>query len=169
MIKAGIKTTIAAGFCCLALCCLLMPQDVCCEESKAALNKEERAKVNYLMTLETENDINTLLSQPVEGLAEKILKNIEEAQDIEIRRSSMVKTDKCLHELLTSLAHLTKISSGNKIERVVIKLTGTTSRASIWDSWEIRKLEAPMLAMTLYYDDPTVAPSEISCQGYQYH
>jgi hypothetical protein len=169
MMKTGIGQRLLVGIFCLAVFCLVPASYGRGEDGKAKLSKEDRAQVNYLMTLETENEINAFLSRPVEVLAEEMLKNIEVKQEITIARSSMLKTDKCLHELLSGIPNLTKISSGNKIERVVIKLTGNTSRASIWDEWSARKLEMPTLTMTLYYDDPSLEPSEISCQGYQYH
>jgi hypothetical protein len=151
------------------MCCLMIPGYGSSEENPTDLNKKERAKINYVLKLETEKEIRTLLSQPVALLTEKILKDIEKEKQIEIKRSSMVKTDRCLTELLTGIPNQTKISCGHKIVRVVIKLTATTSRASIWNSWEIRKLETPALTLTLFYDDPDVAPSEITCQGYKYH
>jgi len=169
MINERIKTTIMAGFCYLVLCCLIIPQDGFSEEKKVSLNKEGRARINYIMTLETEKDIASFLSRPVELISEKILKNIEEKQDIEIKRSSMIKADVCLHELLSSIGHMAKISSGYKVQRVVIKLEGTTTRASIWSQWRVRKLEPPTLTATLYYNDPEIAPSEISCMGHKYH
>ena len=168
MTRTSFRKAFLLGLCCLAYC-LTMPGYGSGEEPQATVNKKERAKINYVLKLETEKEIRTLLSQPVEMLTEKILKDIEKEKNIEIKRSSMVKSDKCLSELLTGIANLTKISCGHKIERVVIKLTATTSRASIWDSWEKRKLEIPSLTLSLYYDDSDVAASEITCQGYKYH
>lgn len=168
MAPSIIRTGLLAAACCLMIC---LPQYAGSEseEAFASLNKQERARINCFLKLETETDISSLLSQPVERLQEKILKSIKEKQGIEIKRSSMIKTDQCLYELLSGMAHLAKISSGHKIERVVIKLTGATSRASIWSKWEVRKLESPHLTITFYYDDPDLEPSEIYCHGHKYH
>ncbi len=169
MIRLSTRMTVKVGFCCLLMSCLLMPRYGFSQEKKASVSREERAHINYVLTLETEKEIRTFLSQPVALLTEKILKDIEKEKEIQLVRSSMVKTDACLHELLTGIANLTKMSCGHKISQVNIKLTASTSRATIWTSWEVRKLETPALTLTLYYDDPDVAPSEITCMGHKYH
>ncbi len=169
MINDRVKTGLMTILYGLVLCCLMVPTGLCAEEEKGSMNREERARINYLLTLETDKDITTLLSKPVELLTEQILKDIEKKHDIEIKRSSMVKADVCLSELLTGIAHLAKISAGHKIQRVIIKLESSTSRASIWNQWRVRKLETPKLSATFYYDDPGVVPSEITCQGHKYH
>lgn len=169
MRKIIFRTNIITGFFCLLTCCLLMTSYGFGEESSTAISKKERARINYVLKIEKQKEIRTFLSQPAEKLSEKILKDIEKDKQIEIKRSSMIKSDKCLHELLAGIAHLAKISSGLTIERVVVKLVGTTSRASIWDPWEVRKLETPELTVTVYYNNPDVAPSEIVCLGHKYH
>ncbi|MFC1826096.1 hypothetical protein ACFLYZ_01730, partial [Thermodesulfobacteriota bacterium] len=82
-------------------------------------------------------------SEPIEMIREKILTSIEQKNGIQIERSSMVRVDKCLRDLLTSTPHLAKISTGNTIIRVKIELVAGTSQKSVWTQWKTRKLESP--------------------------
>ncbi|MFP4445233.1 MAG: hypothetical protein ACLFPD_03190 [Desulfosudaceae bacterium] len=139
------------------------------EKEKQPLNREQRATIDYVLVLEAGEELDSLMSNPGTDLEEKVLQEIEKRQDITIKRSSMVKTEKCLLELLSGVANLAKVSNGKKIVRLKFSLECDTTRATIWSSWRHRKLEAPSLALTVYYDDGTCAPSEIVCQGHQYH
>lgn len=169
MISKGNLRFFGVGVCCLLISGLAGVPFCVAEEADKPLTKEERATIDYTLVLEGESEIATLFASPVELLEEKLLTTIEKKQDIEIKRSSMVKTEMCLHELLADIANLAKISTGRKIVRAEIKLVGGTSRFSMWSDWRLRKLEMPVLSITVSYDDGGVAPSEISCTGHKYH
>ena len=122
-----------------------------------------------MLTFELQDGITKAFSEPIEMIREKILTSIEQKNGIQIERSSMVRVDKCLGDLLTSTPHLAKISTGNTIIRVKIELVAGTSQKSVWTQWKTRKLESPELKMTLFYENKTVEPTEISCSGHKYH
>lgn len=157
------------GVCCLLILGVAGVPFCVAEEADKPLTKEERATIDYTLVLEGESEIAALFAQPVEGLEEKLITTIEKKHDIEIKRSSMIKTELCLHELLADIANLAKVSTGRKIVRAEIKLVGGTSRFSMWSDWRTRKLEMPVLSITVFYSDGEVAPSEISCTGHKYH
>lgn len=138
------------------------------EEKKQKLDKKTRAKIHYVLTVAQQDNMEKMMAAPINILREKILTAIERNQDITIDRTSMVRTDKCLGDLLTSIPHLVKMSTGNKIIRARIELNAETSTKSVWTEWRSRKLEHPELKMTLFYDRQDVDPSEIACSGNKY-
>ena len=139
------------------------------EEKLKQSDKKSRQKVHYVLSIDLKDGIEKALSEPIEIIREKLLTNIEQENGIQIERSSMVRTDKCLADLLTSIPHLAKISAGHRIIRAKIELNAETSQKSVWTKWKTRKLEHPELKITFFYANKTVEPSEISCSGYKYH
>ncbi|MFW5988721.1 MAG: hypothetical protein ACOCPQ_00670 [Desulfosudaceae bacterium] len=139
------------------------------EDRESRLDREQRESIDYNLVVEAGEKLDALLSQPTERLEEKVLQDIEKEHDITIKRSSMVRTEKCLSELLAGIPNMSKIALGKKIIRLKVNLTCDTSRATIWSPWRHRKLEAPVLTLTFYYEDGTSSPSEIVCQGHAYH
>jgi ferric iron reductase protein FhuF len=139
------------------------------EEKKQKADKKTRAKVHYVLNIDLKDNLAKMFSEPIKNLQEKILTDIERDNSIKIERSSMVKTDKCLGDLLTSISHLVKVSTGNNIIRARIELTSETSTKSVWTRWHERKLESPELKMTLFYNSKDVEPTEIICAGYKYY
>ena len=83
MIRPKTRNIFTAGLCCLIFC-LLIPAYGGSEENSTEINKKERAKINYVLKIETEKEIRTLFSQPVALLTEKILKDIEKEKNIDI-------------------------------------------------------------------------------------
>jgi len=148
---------------------LMYPKLSLGEEQTKKIDKKTREKVHYVLTIDLKDGIEKTLSEPIEIIREKLLTNIERKNGIRIERSSMVRTDKCLYDLLTSIPHLVKISAGNRIIRAKIELNATTSKKSVWTKWQTRKLEYPELKMILFYTNKAVEPSEISCSGNKYH
>lgn len=139
------------------------------EEKQQKLDKKTREKAHYVLTIEFQDGIEKAFSEPIEMIREKLLTSIEQKNGIQIERSSMVRVDKCLRDLLTSIPHLAKISTGNTIIRAKIELDAGTSQKSVWTKWKTRKLESPELKMTLFYKNKTVEPTEITCSGHKYH
>ncbi len=158
-----------SGLYCLLVLGLLLPPLCPAAEPEKTLSREERAAVDYVLVLDTKAEIEAMFCRPVALLEEKLLTTIEETQNISIKRSSMVKTELCLLEILSDIPHLSKISTGSVITRAEIHLRSGTSRATIWSDWRSRKLESPILTITFYYGDGRVAPAEISCTGHKYH
>jgi hypothetical protein len=138
------------------------------EEKKQKLDKKTRAKIHYVLTIAQQDNMEKIMAAPIKILREKLLTAIERDHDITIDRTSMVRTDKCLGDLLTSTPHLVKVSTGNKIIRARIELNADTSTKSVWTGWHSRKLEHPELKMTLFYDRKDVDSSDIVCSGYKY-
>ena len=148
---------------------IIFPNSTLGEEKWKKLDKKTRAKIHKVLTIDLNDGIEKSLSEPIEVIREKLLTNIERENGIEIERSSMVKTDKCLYDLLASIPHLSKVSAGNKIIQAKIELNSETSKKSVWTRWRTRKLESPELKMTLFYDNKAIEPTEIICSGYKYH
>ncbi len=156
--------------CGLVLALLTAPMSGSAEEApESQLKREQRESINYDLVVDAGEKLEALLSQPVEGLEDKVLRDIEKEHDITIKRSSMIRTEKCLNELLAGIPNMSKVALGKKIIRLKVNLTCDTSRATIWSPWRHRKLEAPVFTLTVYYDDGTSSPSEIVCQGHAYH
>jgi hypothetical protein len=139
------------------------------EEKQPKLDKKTRETIHYVLTIELEDGIEKAFSEPIENIREKILTSVEQKNGIKIDRSSMVRVDKCLRTLLTSIPHLAKISTGNTVIRAQIALDAETSQKSVWTQWKTRKLETPELKMTLFYENKTVEPTEFICSGHKYH
>lgn len=139
------------------------------EEEQQKLDKKTRKTVHYVLTIELEDGIEKAFSEPIKSIREKLLTSIEQKNNIKIDRSSMVRVDKCLHALLTSIPHLAKVSTGNTIIRAQFELDAETSQKSVWTKWKTRKLETPELKMTLFYNNKTVEPTEFICTGHKYH
>ncbi len=163
------RLMMVGSLCCLVALGLSAPRVCLGEDAEKPLSRDERAKVDHVLVLDAQTEIEKMLSHPVEMLEEKLLTAIETRQDIAIKRSSMVKTELCLHELLFDVANLAKVSTGHAVDRVEVQLKSITTRASIWSDWRSRKLEAPELTITLYYNDKTIEPSRLSCSGHKYH
>src|SRR6056297_2790105 len=68
------------------------------QKKEDPLTRSQRAEINYVLVIEEGEDLEGLLAEPVEGLEEKILTAIEQEHDITLKRTSMVKTEKCLHD-----------------------------------------------------------------------
>lgn len=139
------------------------------EEKQQKLDKKTRETVHYVLTIELQDGIAKAFSDPIEKIREKLLTSVEQKNGIKIERSSMVRVDKCLRALLTSIPHLAKISTGNTIIRAQIELDAETSQKSVWTKWKARKLESPELKMTLFYENKIVEPTEFTCSGHKYH
>lgn len=153
---------------CILILGMIYPRLSLGEEKWKQLDKKTRAKIHYVLTINLSDGIEKTLSEPIKIVREKLLTSIEQENGIKIERSSMVRTDKCLRDLLTSIPHLAKISTGNKIIRAKIELNAATSTKSIWTRWRARKLERPELKMTLFYDSKAIEPTEIICSGNKY-
>ena len=154
---------------CILILGMIYPSIFFGEEKWKKLDKKTRATVHYVMTIDLNDGLEEAFSEPIKILREKILTDIEQTNGITIERTSMIRTDKCLFDLLTSIPHLAKISAGNTIIRAEIELNAPTSQKSVWTTWQHRKLEHPELKMTLFYKNKAVKPTEIVCSGYQYH
>ena len=139
------------------------------EEKQQKLDKKTRETAHYVLTIELQDGIEKAFSEPIKSIREKILTSIEQKNGIQIDRSSMVRVDKCLRDLLTSIPHLAKISTGNTIIRAKIELVAGTSKKSVWTKWKTRKLERPELKLTLFYKNKTVKPTDFTCSGHKYH
>lgn len=138
-------------------------------EQAKATDKKTRKTVSYVLTIDAAEGLEDMLSQPIQKVQEKLLEAVEKKNDIEIDRTSMVRTEWCLRDLFMSIPHLAKLSVGNTIARVAVELNAGTSQKSVWTGGRSRKLEAPELKMKLFYANPSVEPTEIVCSGYKYH
>ena len=154
---------------CITMIGMIYPAQFFGEEKQQKLDKKARAKVHQVLTIDLDDGIEKALSEPIEIIREDILTSVEQNNGITIDRASMIRMDKCLHDLLSSIPHLAKISAGNKIIRASIELNATTSQKSVWSKWASRKLEHPEVKMTLFYDNKAVDPTKIVCFGDKYH
>lgn len=139
------------------------------EAKQQQSHQKKPTTIHYVLTIELQDGIETAFSEPIENIREKILKGIEQQNGIRIERSSMLRVDKCLQTLLTSIPHLAKISTGNRVIRAQIELIAGTSQKSVWTARKTRKLESPELNMTLIYNNEAVEPTKFSCSGHKYH
>lgn len=117
---------------CILILGLMYPRLSLGEEKWKKLDKKTRAKIHYVLTINLSDGIEKTLAKPIKNVQEKLLTSIEQENGIKIERSSMVRTDKCLRDLLTRIPHLAKISTGNKIIQAKIELNAATSTKSIW-------------------------------------
>ena len=139
------------------------------EAKQQQSDQKTHSAIHHVLTIEFPDGIAKSFSEPIANIREKLLTGIEQQNGIQIERSSMLRVDKCLRTLLTSIPHLAKISTGNTVTRAQIELVAGTSQKSVWTPRKIRKLENPVLIMTLFYRNKTVDPTQFSCSGHKYH
>lgn len=130
---------------------------------------QEKGPLHYLVTFEGKDKILGALNDPVKMIQTPILQALNKKKGISINKGSMLKTDKCIHELLTTTAHLSKISTGNKIVKIEIEINSDSRRSSMFASKKKQTLEYTELEITFFYNNKSVEPTVISCSGHRYY
>ena len=142
----------------------------------ANLTKNQRAMVNNTLELKTPQAVLEAFCTPknkkeaiklrIKTIIEPLVLPIEKKNNIIITSREMLAnvTSVAIQKLLTSPDHLIKISTGSKVTRAKIALESGSNTFSAWPKWEKRKLQAPIITVTIYYDNG-VKPTVIISKG----
>lgn len=119
------------------------------------LSLEERAKINGSIEFQTTKDVMRAFCSPAKEIIVPLVKPIEKKNKIDITGKDMLAsiTENAISKLLRSTEHLMKISSGSKISRAKVSIDSNSNTFSAWSQWLKRKLQAPRITVSVYYDN----------------
>jgi len=139
------------------------------EENQKPMTEKDREKIHYILTLTQPAEIAKTFNSPEKLIVERMLSEVEKKNRIKLKRQSMMRTDRCVADLIQRAAHIVKVSTGYSVTKAVIELTSDSRKVSMYTHWENRNLEDTELKITLYYSDDAVEPTEFICAGQQYY
>lgn len=130
---------------------------------------EIKAQLSDKLVISGLDNIIQALNDPEKMINDKLIKSLNEKKGYAINKGSMMKTERCVGEILKSTDHLSKISTGNRVTKMEVEVYSDSKRSSMFNSSKNRTLEYTVLVITFYYDRPGVKPVKMKFEGNKYY